>query len=262
MIELPSLKELLDAGAHFGHKKERSYPKAKQYTYMLKDQIYVIDLEKTREKLEEALKYIEKMATEGKALLIVGTKRQAQELVAQYAKAADLPYISYRWLGGMLTNFETIRRRIKFLDELDGKLSEENLQSLTKKEKAKLQEEANKLHKVFDGIRNLKKLPDALFIVDVVGEKIAICEAQKMDIPVIGIADTNANPELIQYPIPANDDAKKTIEIILALVSKAYQEGAKKMKVDKGEKLEKKDEKSVEVVRKGDKGVGAVKQEE
>lgn len=236
MIEVPTLKELLEAGAHFGHKKERSYPKSKQYTFMLKDQIYVINLEKTQEKLAEALKYVDKIASEGKTLMLVGTKRQSQEVIADFAKKADLPYVNYRWLGGMLTNFETIKRRVKYLEELEKKLSEENGQSLTKKEKAKLQEEAEKLHKVFDGVKNLKKLPDVLFVVDIVREKIAITEATKMGIPVIGIADTNANPTVIDYPIPANDDAKKTVEIIVDLITKAYQEGGKKVKVAPTEK--------------------------
>lgn len=241
MIELPTLKELLEAGAHFGHKKERSFPKSRQFTYTVKDQIYVINLEKTQELLKEALNYIEKIASEGKILLMVGTKRQAQDLVESYAKKADLPYVNYRWLGGMLTNFDTVKKRIKFMDELDAKLADDS--SLTKKEKAKLQDEADKMHHVFDGIKNLKRLPDALFIIDIVREKIAITEATKMGIPVIGIADTNANPDLVKYPVPANDDARKTIEIMVDLVLKAYQEGSKKVKVVAPEVKEEKEEK-------------------
>lgn len=234
MIELPTLKELLEAGAHFGHKKERSYPKSRQYTYMIKDQIYVINLEKTQELLAEALKYIDKIASEGKTLMIVGTKRQAQDIIINHAKKADMPYVSYRWLGGMLTNFETIKKRIKFMDELDRKLAEEDGLALTKKERSKLQGEADKMHQVFDGIKNLKKLPDVLFVVDIVKEKIAITEADKMGIPVVGIADTNANPTLVKYPIPANDDARKTLEIIIGLIVKTYQEGVTKIRVAPG----------------------------
>lgn len=231
MIELPTLKELLEAGAHFGHKKERTYPKARQYTFMLKDQIYVINLEKTQELLAEALKYLDKIASEGKTVLLVGTKRQAQEIIFEHAKKADLPYVNYRWLGGMLTNFETIKKRIKFMDELDRKLAEEEGKVLTKKEKSKLQEQADKLHKMFDGIKNMKKLPDVLFVVDIARERIALTEADKMGIPVVGIADTNANPTLIKYPIPANDDARKTLEIIVGLVVRTVQEGSKKIRV-------------------------------
>ncbi len=236
MIEIPTLSELMAAGAHFGHKKEKTHPKVKQFTYMVKDQIYVIDLEKTRQLLGEALEVIEKFASQGKNILIVGTKKQAQEIVGKYAKDAGLPYINYKWLSGMLTNFDTIKSRIKYMDQLEEKVSGEKSSNLTKKEKSKLQEELDKTHRVFDGIKDLKGLPDALFVIDVAREKIAISEAVKMGIPVFAIIDTNANPQLVNYPIPANDDARKTLEIILGLVSKAYKEGDKKFKVVKSEK--------------------------
>lgn len=230
MVEIPTLRQLLEAGAHFGHKKERSYPKSRPYVYVLKDQIYVINLEKTRDALQNVMKYLQELSKEGKTVLFVGTKMQARDLVAKTAENVDMPYIIQRWLGGMLTNFETVRRRIKNMDELDEKLKSDEAERFTKKERAKWQEEADKLHRVFDGIKTMRQLPDALFVIDVVKEKIAVTEARKMNIPIIGIVDTNANPELIDYPIPANDDAAKTISLILNLAEQAIKEGKNKQK--------------------------------
>ena len=231
MIKLPSLKEMMEAGAHFGHKKERSYPKARQYIYVLKDQIYIIDLEKTRDMLEETLAYISKAVSQGKNILFVGTKRQAQAIVEKIAKEVGSPYINHRWLGGTLTNFATIRKNLKHLEELEDRLKTSDIDQLTKREKARLQEEADKLHIIFDGIRHLENLPDILFIVDTAKERIAVAEAKKMGLAVAGIADTNANPELVDYPIVANDDALKTIEMILSLVAQAIKEGQAKQKM-------------------------------
>lgn len=242
MIEIPSLKELLDVGAHFGHKKERSYPKSKPFIYVLKDQIYVINLEVTREKLKIALEYIEELASNGKTILMVGTKRQAANVVEKVGKDVGTPYINYRWLGGMLTNFETIKKRLKYMDEQEAKLADVD-GGMTKREKVKLEEELAKLHKTFDGIKDLKQLPDALFIVDMVKEKTAVDEARKIGITVVGIADTNANPELVDYPIPANDDAWKSVEMIVGLVGKAITQGKSKIKkIEVKEEIKEKEE--------------------
>ncbi len=231
MIKLPSLKEMMEAGAHFGHKKERSFPKSRQYVYVLKDQIYIIDLEKTRHMLEIAINFISQAASSGKTILFVGTKRQAQAMIEKTAKEINSPYINHRWLGGTLTNFTTIRKNLKHLEELEERLNASDNESLTKREKVKLQEEADKLHKVFDGIRQLNGLPDILFIIDTAKERIAVTEAKKMGLEVVGIADTNANPELIDYPIVANDDAPKTIAMILQLVAQAIKDGQAKQKM-------------------------------
>jgi small subunit ribosomal protein S2 len=233
MIEVPSLRELMEAGAHFGHKKERSFPKAKQFVYLVKDQIHVINLEKTREMLQVALNFLEKSAEEGKTIMFLGTKKQAQEIIAKTGEKLGMPYVNYRWLGGMLTNFDTIRGRLKTLSDLESKLQGPDADKLTKKERANLQEEVDKLHKVFDGVKDMKRIPDVLFIADVVKEKNAVMEAKKMGLKIVAITDTNANPQMIDFPIPANDDARKSVEMIVNLIGEAVAEGQKKNLVNR-----------------------------
>lgn len=224
---IPSMRELMAAGAHFGHKRERSYPKSKQYTYALREGIYIIDLAKTQASLKEAIEYVNHLASTGKTILFVGTKPQAATIVEAAAKSVGQPYIVAHWPGGLLTNFETLVKNLKQLEELEMRLQNEEPSNLTKKEKRVLAEKINKANKIFGGVRTLKELPDALFVVDVVAEKTAVAEANRLGIPIVGICDTNANPGLISYPIPANDDAKKAIELIVGLVTEAIRANKK-----------------------------------
>lgn len=221
MATIPSLKDLMAAGVHFGHKKERSHPKSRVYTYVLREGIYIIDLQKTQEALEQALKAVSEMAKQGKTILFVGTKPQAADLVKSAAEAAGMPYVTHRWPGGLLTNFETVLQNLKQLETLEAQLASDEATNMTKKEKRVMGDKVAKTAETLGGLRNLRRLPDAMFVVDVVAEATAIAEAYRLGIPVIGLCDTNANPEKIDYPIPANDDARKAIELITTLISQA-----------------------------------------
>lgn len=221
---MPTLVELLDAGAHFGHKKEKSFPRAKQFTYVIRDNIYVIDLEKTLEQLKKAIEFLKKSCDLGKTILFVATKPQAKKATKKLALDLHMPYMVERWPGGMLTNFETVRRSLKMLSDLEEKISSPDFEHFTKKERKRIEEKKLKLESVFSGIKDMKTLPDILFIVDTAKENVAVREAQKTAIPIVGICDTNANPDLIDIPIPANDDSQKTIELILTKIDEALQE--------------------------------------
>lgn len=224
-MKLPTLEEMIEAGVHFGHKKQRSYPKAKKYIFGLREGINIIDLEKTVESLEVALEYIKKNAKAGKTILFVGTKSQAKSIVEEAAKKVGMPYVTERWLGGTLTNYETIRKSIKHLEDLEKNKKSEEYEKLTKKEKLDIEEEIIKLHKIFDGILNLKGMPDIMFVADAAEDYNAVNEAIVKEIPIVAVCDTNANPDKIDYPIPANDDAVKSIEMIVNLVRDAVAEG-------------------------------------
>jgi len=215
---MPTLTELLEAGAHYGHKKERSFPRAKQFTYTIRDSIYVIDLEKTREQLKLSLEWLQKAIGSGQIILFVGTKRQAKEAVKKTAQNLKMPYIVTHWLGGTLTNFETISKSLKKLSELDELVKSDDFAKYTKKERKRIEEKRMKLNALFEGLKNLTKLPDILFVVDTAKENVAVLEARRIKIPIVGICDTNANPDLIDYPIPANDDSEKTIRLILGTI--------------------------------------------
>ncbi len=215
---MPTLTQLLEAGAHFGHKKERSHPRAKDFIYTIRDSVYVIDLEQTVIKLKQAIEYLKSQIDAGKTVLFVGTKRQAKELVRKTAVNLGMPYIVERWLGGTLTNFETISKSLKKLAEQEELIKSEAFAKYTKKERMRIEKKAHKLNLLFEGIKDLKFVPDVLFVVDTVSENVAVQEAIKMEIPIVGICDTNANPSLVNYPIPANDDSEKTIKLILEAV--------------------------------------------
>lgn len=213
--------EMLEAGVHFGHKKERSHPKAKKYIFTLREGIYVIDLEKTQSNLKEALEFLKKEVNLGKTILFIGTKRQAKKFVQEVAEKTHMPYINKRFLGGTLTNFETIRKNILRMEDLERQMQSPEFAALTKKEKKIITDKAEKLRITFDGVRAMKNLPDVLFVVDAAKESLALKEAKIMNIPIVAISDTDSNPEKIDYPIPANDDAPKAIEMILKLVEEA-----------------------------------------
>jgi len=219
-----SMSYLLEAGVHFGHQTKRWNPKMKEYIYNSRDDIYIIDLQKTVEKMEEAYAALSKIVSEGGTVLYVGTKKQASEVCREEATRSGMYYMTERWLGGTLTNFRTIRRRVKRLDEIEKMESDGTFEKLPKKEVIGLKKEYEKLNKNLCGIREMAKLPQALIIVDSMKEENAIREAKKLGIPVFGIIDTNCDPDLVDYVIPGNDDAVRAIKVVLGALTNAIVE--------------------------------------
>jgi len=213
-----NVEEMAQSGLHFGHKISKIHPKMKPYIYGIRNSVHILDLEKTKEKFEEALKFIQELIKEKKTLLLVGTKIQIKDLVKSIAKECNLPYVNERWLGGTFTNFETIKKRVEYFKDLERKKSAGELEKYTKKERAKINQELKNLEINFGGIKELSKLPDIIFVVDMKKDFLAIKEAKKKNIKVIGIADTNIDPELADYPILANDDAISSVKYILEKV--------------------------------------------
>lgn len=224
-MSVASMIELLEAGVHFGHQTQRWNPKMKPYIYGARNGIYVLDLRKTTELLDEAYAVVREFSARNKNILFVGTKRQASEVIAEEAQRAGAYYINRRWLGGLLTNFETIRGRVNKLRELEDFMVSGHSEKLPKKEVAQLQRQLNKLSKTLGGIKDMRGLPDLIFIVDQQKELIAIQEANKLNIPVICLADTNANPDNINYLIPGNDDAIRSVKLITSKLADAVLEG-------------------------------------
>ena len=220
-----SMKQLLEAGVHFGHQTRRWNPKMAEYIYAERNGIYIIDLQKTVRKIEEAYSFVKSVAADGKAVLFVGTKKQAQESIKEEALRAGSYYVNARWLGGMLTNFTTIRRRVERLNQINKMATDGTFDLLPKKEVIKLNLEVEKLQKFLGGIAEMKKLPGALFIVDPRKEKIAVAEAKKLGIPVVAIVDTNCDPDDIDYIIPGNDDAIRAVKLISQTIANAIIEG-------------------------------------
>jgi len=230
MIKTPSLEEMLKAGAHFGHRTNRWHPKMKQFIFTSKNGIYIIDLKKTQEKLEEALEFMTKLVSEGKSILFVGTKNQVSEPMKKMAIASAQPYIVGKWLGGYLTNFAIVKKSVKKYLDLIEKKEGGKLEKYTKKERLDFDREIKKLELRVGGLANLVKLPDALFVWDIKEEETAVKEAQQKNIPIIAICDTNVNPDEVNYPIPANDDATKTIQLILDCIEDALVTAKKNIK--------------------------------
>ncbi|HIU46542.1 MAG TPA: 30S ribosomal protein S2 [Candidatus Fimadaptatus faecigallinarum] len=220
-----SMKQLLEAGVHFGHQTRRWNPKMAQYIFTERNGIYIIDLQKTVRKIDEAYMFVRDVALSGKSILFVGTKKQAQESIESEAKRCGMFYVNNRWLGGMLTNFPTIRTRIARLNEIDAMEQRGDFDVLPKKEVIKLQGEREKLEKNLGGIRNMKELPGALFVVDPRKEHIAVTEARILGIPIVGIVDTNCDPDEIDYVIPGNDDAIRAVKLIAGKLADAVLEG-------------------------------------
>ena len=220
-----SMKQLLEAGVHFGHQTRIWNPKMARYIFTERNGIYIIDLQKTVKKLEEAYNFVRDVATEGKPVLFVGTKKQAQDSVKEEAERAGAYYVNARWLGGMMTNFATIRRRIDRLKQLKAMEEDGTFDLLPKKEVIKLRLEIEKLEKFLGGIKDMKELPGALFIVDPRKERIAVAEAKKLGIPIVAIVDTNCDPDEIDYVIPGNDDAIRAVKLISATMANAIIEG-------------------------------------
>jgi small subunit ribosomal protein S2 len=219
LTETTPIKELLEAGAHFGHLTSQWHPRMKRYIYTKRNGIHIIDLEKTAELLEEACKFISDVAASGGKILFVGTKKQAQDIIAEESSRCGMYYINQRWIGGTLTNFATIQSRVDYLVKLEDQKAKGEFNRLPHKESRKLEKEIEKLNKVFGGIKEMTELPDALFIVDIIEEKNAVSEAHHMNIPVVATVDTNCDPDLVDYPIPINDDAVKAIKLVTSKIA-------------------------------------------
>ena len=237
-MQKPTYKDLLDAGVHFGHLKKKWNPKMAPYIFMERKGIHVIDLNRTLEGMERAAKAMKQIAKSGRKVMFVATKKQARDIVSTAARSVGMPYVTERWLGGMMTNFATIRRSIKKLVNIDRMLQDGTLTSVTKKERLTLTRERNKLEKVLGGIANLNRLPAAILIVDIHHEHIAVSEAHKLGIKTFAIVDTNSDPNQVDYAIPGNDDASKSISIITNYLTEAIREGLEERRLAKPEKEE------------------------
>lgn len=233
-----SFQELLDAGAHFGHLKRKWNPNMEPYIFMEKNGIHIIDLQKTIVKIDEAASAAKQIAKSGRKILFVATKKQAKELVSDLVKKIDMPYVTERWPGGMLTNFPTIRKAVKKMVSIDRMAKEPSWENLSKREKLQITRQRVKLERVLGSIADMARLPAALFIVDVVKEKIAVHEAQRLGIPIFAIVDTNSNPEGIDFVIPANDDASQSINLIVGAITEAISEGLNERKAEKKDEAE------------------------
>ena len=237
-MSVVSMKQLLEAGVHFGHQTRRWNPKMAEYIYMERNGIYIIDLQKTVKKLEEAYNFVRDIAANGQTILFVGTKKQAAEAVKEEASRVGMYYVNARWLGGMLTNFKTMRTRIDRLAQLKKMQEDGTFDMLPKKEVIKLMGEMDKLEKYLGGVKEMKKLPGAMFVVDPRKEHNAIAEARKLHIPIVAIVDTNCDPDEVDYVIPANDDAIRAIRLIAATMANAVQEGRQGVDAEAEETVE------------------------
>jgi small subunit ribosomal protein S2 len=232
-------QDLLDAGVHFGHLTRKWDPKMAQYIFMERNGIHIIDLNKTLSKVEDAAAAIKQIVKSGRKVLFVATKKQAKDIVADYAKSVNMPFVTERWLGGMLTNFATVRKSIKKMSNIDKLTKDGTYSNLSKKERLMIQRERVKLESLLGGIADLNRLPAALFMIDVKKEHIAVAEALKLSIPTFAMVDTNSDPSNIDFPIPANDDATKSISLITGIMIQAIQEGLDERKREKDDEAEK-----------------------
>ena len=241
-----SIEELLKAGTHFGHLTSRWNPKMKHHIFMERNGIHIINLNHTQEYLDEAADAVTRFAKRGKKIMFTATKKQARDVVRKYAQECGSPYVVERWLGGTLTNFATIRRSIRRMEDLIKMEEDGTMEQLKKKERLMKGREREKLEKVLSGIKDLARLPGALFIVDINREHIAVNEAKKLGIPIIAIVDTNCDPDLVDFPIPANDDALKSIELLTSIIARAVQEGEKQKEISEAEAKAEKEKKTVD----------------
>ena len=241
-MSVVSMKQLLEAGVHFGHQTRRWNPKMKRFIFDERNGIYIIDLQKTMHQLDVVYEEVKQRAADGQTILFVGTKKQAKDAIAEEALRCGMPYVSHRWLGGMLTNFETIQKRVSFLKDLQKQEAAGEFELRTKKEALNLRRNMEKLERVLGGIKFMEKKPDAIFVVDPKKESIAVEESKKLNIPIVGIVDTNCDPDQIDYPIPANDDAIKAVRLITGLMSDAVIEGRNFAQAAEAEMLEQADQ--------------------
>lgn len=232
----PTYKDLLDAGVHFGHLRKKWNPKMAPYIFTERKGIHLIDLNRTLEGLDRAANAMRQMAKAGKKIMFVATKKQAREIVAEAARSVGMPYVTDRWLGGMMTNFATIRRSVRKMQNIERMLADGTLSNVTKKEKLTLQREHEKMDKVLGGIANLNRLPSAIFVVDIHHEHLAIAEAHRLGIRTFGMVDTNSDPNQVDFAIPSNDDASKSITIITQYLAEAIRQGLEERKQSKGDK--------------------------
>ena len=230
-----NFEQLLEAGCHFGHLKRKWNPAMAPYIFMERNGIHIIDLNKTALKIDEAAEALKNIAKSGRKILFVGTKKQAQEVVAAKAQEVAMPYITERWAGGMLTNFPTIRKAVKKMSSIDKMMTDGTFDNISKREKLQITRQREKLEKNLGSIADLTRLPSAVFVVDVMKEHIAVAEANRLGIPVFGIVDTNSDPNNVDFVIPANDDATKSIDVILTAVCEAVKEGLEERKVEKAD---------------------------
>lgn len=240
MPKLPTLEDMLKAGMHFGHRTSRWHPKMAPYIFGTRAGVHIIDLRKTYAQLEEAAEYLKKMAAENKTILLVGTKDQIKNKLAQAAKEVNMPYVTTRWIGGTLTNFDVIKKQIKTYLDLKEKKETGKLEKYTKKEQVGFDKQLAKLEVMVGGITGLKKMPDVVFIFDIKNDKTALAEAKKKGLPVVAVCDTNVNPDGVNYVIPANDDASKSILTIISVITEAIKEGQAEGEKKKAEELKKK----------------------
>ena len=229
MANIVSMKQLLEAGVHFGHQTRRWNPKMQPFIFMDRNGIHIIDLQQTVARLNEAYKFVEQLVADGGTLLFVGTKKQAQEAVAEEARRCGMYYVNQRWLGGMLTNFQTIQSRIRYLRDLEDRRERGEFERLPKKEVQHLQDDIARLERTLGGIKDMRRLPNALFIVDTRKERTAVLEARRLEIPIIALADTNSDPDEMDYPIPANDDAIRAVRLLCAKIADAAVEGRREL---------------------------------
>jgi len=229
LANIISMKQLLEAGVHFGHQTRRWNPKMAPFIFMNRNGIHIIDLQQTVTRLNEAYKFVEQIAAEGGTILFVGTKKQAQEAVAEEAGRCGMYYVNHRWLGGMLTNYQTIQLRIRYLRELETRRDRGDFDRLPKKEVQHLQDDIVRLERILGGIKDMRRLPNAIFIIDTRKERTAVLEARRLEIPIIALADTNSDPDEIDYPIPANDDAIRAVRLLSAKIADAVIEGRREL---------------------------------
>ena len=233
-----SMKQLLEAGVHFGHQTRRWNPKMAKFIFTERNGIYIIDLSKTVKKVEEAYSFLREVASQGEVILFVGTKKQAGATLKEYAEKCGMPYVSHRWLGGMLTNFSTIKQSIRKLEVIETMEEDGSINLLTKKEALMLRRKKEKLELYLGGIRNMKGLPDMIFVIDVVKEKIAVAEANRLKMPVIAPLDTNCDPDVVDFPIPGNDDAIRSVQLFCQEMAEAINEGKALRDQDTSEDVE------------------------
>jgi small subunit ribosomal protein S2 len=229
-MQTPTYKDLLDAGCHFGHMKRKWNPKMRPYIFVERKGIHVIDLNRTLESLERSANALRQMAKSGKKILFVGTKKQARGIIEDAAKSVGMPFVSDRWLGGMMTNFTTIRKSVKKMQSIERMLNDGTLENITKKERLVLSRKHEKLNRMFGGIAQLNKLPNALLVVDINHEHLAVAEATSLGIRTIGMVDTNSDPTVVDFAIPSNDDASKAISIVINYLTSAIREGLEERK--------------------------------
>lgn len=234
--KMPTLLEMLKAGVHFGHQKSRWHPKMEEFIFGVRNGVHIIDLEKTQAQLEKALEYARSLAANGRTILFVGTKRQAREAIKAAALSCEMPYLVERWIGGLLTNFEEVKRRLKKYASLKDQFATGEIEKYTKKEQVMMKKQLEKLDKYLIGLTKLERLPDAVYIADMRTEKTALAETERTEVPTVAVCDTNTNPTKVNYPIPANDDAVNSITMIAQLMAEAVNEGRKEFEKKKLEK--------------------------